>query len=259
VSAAFAGQRQGQRAIASELLWLDALGRETNLTLQRPAPSLIGRLVIKVESADERIPCWLLTWVEGRPFPRRPSATVAATLGALIARLHQQARLDAASGFRTSDLRRRLLSASDHRVASSRSGGNCRRRGSGRDRTGAWAHGRALEEIAPTEDDGDGRTLIHADLHRGNLPVHQGAVSAWLAERSPRFARYERRRFLADTPLLTSRVPAGVSKITVCREPASAHARLLQVGLKGMKGRRDEDEYAHGDHSRRMRRAARLL
>jgi hypothetical protein len=92
VSAEFAGRRQGLRAIASELLWLDALGRETNLTLQLPAQGLIGRLVIKVESADERIPCLLLTWVEGHPFLRRPSASVVATLGALIARLHQQAR-----------------------------------------------------------------------------------------------------------------------------------------------------------------------
>jgi hypothetical protein len=57
---------------------------------------------------------------------------------------------------------------------------------------------------------------------------------AWLAERVPRFARYEWRRFLVHTPLLMSRVPAGVSLITVWREPASAHARLLQADMMDM-------------------------
>jgi hypothetical protein len=137
MSEAFAGERQSLRAIASELLWLEALRHETDLTLQRPVPSLIGWLVIEVEA--------------------------------------ERARVDAASGLCASDLRRRFLSVSDYRVRRAAAEGVIFTEDLA---VIERAHGRVLEEIASIEDDSDSRTLIHADLHRGNLLFHRCEVRA---------------------------------------------------------------------------------
>lgn len=89
---AFQGERQQPEMIASELCWLEALSNETDLTLQRPVRTKSGDLVALVEGNQEEIPCSLLHWLEGEPFPDIPSTIQAARLGTIVATLHAHAR-----------------------------------------------------------------------------------------------------------------------------------------------------------------------
>lgn len=89
---AFQGERQQPEMIASELCWLEALSNETELTLQRPVRTKNSELVALVEGNQEAIPCSLLHWLEGEPFPDIPSTVQATRLGTIVATLHAHAR-----------------------------------------------------------------------------------------------------------------------------------------------------------------------
>jgi len=94
VTHTFVGVRQQPDAIRSELHWLDALARETAISVPRPVRNRHGALVTLVQlSQDEVCPCTLLRWVDGDPFPQDgPDApSYAAALGRTVAALHQHA------------------------------------------------------------------------------------------------------------------------------------------------------------------------
>jgi Ser/Thr protein kinase RdoA (MazF antagonist) len=91
----FAGLRQAPTAIAAELVWLEALTRETPLTVPQPIRNRAGALVTLLPVPDAPpLPCTLLRWVEGQPFdPQVPTATAQVQqLGRLIATLHRHAQ-----------------------------------------------------------------------------------------------------------------------------------------------------------------------
>jgi Ser/Thr protein kinase RdoA (MazF antagonist) len=93
VSPHYGGMRQRPDVIASELLWLDALRRDTSLTVQRPVRNTRGELVTRLDIDGEAAPCTLLTWIEGDEFHRaEPAATrLAERLGVVVAHLHDHA------------------------------------------------------------------------------------------------------------------------------------------------------------------------
>lgn len=90
----FVGVRQQPDAILSELCWLNALAHDTAISLPQPMHNRHGALITLVQlSEGEVLPCTLLRWVDGDPFPTDgPAAEIsAAALGRLLAALHDHA------------------------------------------------------------------------------------------------------------------------------------------------------------------------
>lgn len=77
----------------AEMAWLDALARETELTVPRPVFARDGAFV--VEAAAEGIPqprlVTIFTWVDGVNLADRITPETIAKMGQLMARLHQHA------------------------------------------------------------------------------------------------------------------------------------------------------------------------
>ena len=82
-------------AIESELLWLEALARDTGIVVQKPVRNRRGQPVTSIMPIGETVPlsCTLLKWVEGEPLVQEEPAAplLCQRLGELIARLHSHA------------------------------------------------------------------------------------------------------------------------------------------------------------------------
>ncbi len=79
--------------VETELQWLSALSRDTNLVVPEPISALDGSLVQEVSAAcvSEVRQCVLFRWVEGC-FTRRIRATQMHAVGSLQVKLHRHAR-----------------------------------------------------------------------------------------------------------------------------------------------------------------------
>lgn len=88
--------RTGDRPvlIRSEMQWLEALRRDTDLTVQRPVrlPDGDWFVMIACEQMDRSVPCSLLQWVEGELPDQLPTQLQAEQLGERLARLHAHGR-----------------------------------------------------------------------------------------------------------------------------------------------------------------------
>jgi Ser/Thr protein kinase RdoA (MazF antagonist) len=88
---AFVDERQRPEYIASELGWLEALVRDTDLTVPEPIRTRDGEFVARLERPDGDVAPWsLLRWVEGEPFRSDHPRAIAhvSSLGRLVAALH---------------------------------------------------------------------------------------------------------------------------------------------------------------------------
>lgn len=80
--------------IGSELAWLDALSRGSEIVVQTPLTTPDGRMVVMAEAdgVPTALPVTILTWVDGRVLPQdRRSLRHFAHLGQLIGKLHDHA------------------------------------------------------------------------------------------------------------------------------------------------------------------------
>jgi Ser/Thr protein kinase RdoA (MazF antagonist) len=80
--------------LRSELQWLSALRRDTDLFVPEPVQTRDGKAIFSVQVEDvkeERI-CVLLRWVPGRSVDSGLSPTLLERVGLFMARLHQHAR-----------------------------------------------------------------------------------------------------------------------------------------------------------------------
>lgn len=84
---------QHRPVIESELLWLDALHKDTHLTVPRPVRNRSEQLVTEVSypAFDGSVFCTLLRWVEGEHLDGEPTPEQSRLLGVLMAQLHQHA------------------------------------------------------------------------------------------------------------------------------------------------------------------------
>ncbi|MBA2678147.1 MAG: phosphotransferase, partial [Ktedonobacteraceae bacterium] len=161
--------------LASELLWLEALHRDTALTVQRPVRNRAGEFVTVIyPESDVGMSCTLLHWIEGEPLKQNVTPALVEDLGAVVAQLHEhvmswsiptsfirptydieffmrQARL-LLPGIETGILTAREYAIIQSLVAA----------------TG--------ELLAATEVGRDSWGLIHADLHRGNCLMYQERI-----------------------------------------------------------------------------------
>lgn len=89
--------RPGNHSLAlirSELLWLSALRRDTDLVVPEPVPSKDGSLLTVVETEGVPQPrcCVLFRWIPGRFLNAGLSPLALGRMGTLMARLHQHAQ-----------------------------------------------------------------------------------------------------------------------------------------------------------------------
>jgi Ser/Thr protein kinase RdoA (MazF antagonist) len=77
--------------IQSELLWLNAIAQDTELTVPQPVQNRLGAWVTIMDRTELRssISCSLLRWVEGEHLGGEPTAQQIRQLGVLMAQLHQ--------------------------------------------------------------------------------------------------------------------------------------------------------------------------
>ncbi|MCB9134077.1 MAG: phosphotransferase [Anaerolineales bacterium] len=77
----------------SEVTWLLALAKETDLVIPKPIRNKSGELVTRIYCEDGRtIHCTLLNWIEGEPYHRElESEDTAYQIGRLLATMHNQA------------------------------------------------------------------------------------------------------------------------------------------------------------------------
>ena len=180
------GPGTGEAAeIRSELLWLQALRRDTDLSVPEPVPTLEGDLVCEARApgVPEARRCVLLRWVEGRfLYDVAPSLARLRRIGAFMAALHRHAeQFEPPPGFvRDRQDARSLL-------------GEWVTAPEARRRTGDGGPGlltkedealveRAAERLRPAAEalrpTADAFGLIHADLHPANILLHRGEVRA---------------------------------------------------------------------------------
>lgn len=78
-------------AIEGELLWLNALARDTELTVPQPVANRLGQWVTSIARTEleTSISCSLLQWIEGEHIDGEPTAQQIQQLGVLMAKLHQ--------------------------------------------------------------------------------------------------------------------------------------------------------------------------
>lgn len=169
---------QSPASLESELLWLEALARDTDIGVQRPVRNRKGQLVTTIAPIGETTPllCSMLTWIEGEPFQQdRPDAPLlAGRLGQLIARLHDHAsHWSMPSGFM------RVTFGTDflHRTVTLLKLGVELGLFSPNDlATLDEAADRIRSEISLLPHDKQTWGLIHADLQGGNLLVHNDDI-----------------------------------------------------------------------------------
>lgn len=161
----------------SEMLWLDALARQTDLLVPAPVRSRSGELLerVSVEDGTEPWVCRVMTWVPDRKLGRSMNAEHFALLGTLIAGLHGHAarwsppegfvrpRWSEEFGVQLAHLRR---AAADGRLPRARA--ECMDAAADRAR-------RAMSEVGTAPDVFH---LIHSDLGYGNHLFHRGRAGA---------------------------------------------------------------------------------
>ncbi len=173
----FVDMRQGPTAINSELLWLEALHRDTTLTVQQPIGNKDGSFVTLITTTQgSTIPCTLLRWVEGKIVSQDAPLTriLAEALGEVVALLHSHvAHWEIPTGFlRPSyDLgyfRQRMILLSS---------------GVAQGIITSQAHSiiqetakACIESLASIHIDNDSWGLVHTDLHRGNCLIYHHEV-----------------------------------------------------------------------------------
>ncbi len=80
-------------AIKLEMLWLDAICRETSLVVPKPVPTLDSQLLtrITIPGESEKRDCTLLRWVKGRFITKRIKPYHFEAQGRVMAQLHNHA------------------------------------------------------------------------------------------------------------------------------------------------------------------------
>ena len=156
--------------VRSELQWLDALSRDTDLVLPEPVRNQAGALVTAVAGGDGSAPvnCTLMRWVEGQPYHRDlESEQTARSIGQTIATLHNHAsQWMVPQGFTRP---KRDIAYFESALATVKLA-----RDDGRISQADWAQlehatGLVVEMLGAMEEDPQTHGIMHADTHKGNM------------------------------------------------------------------------------------------
>ncbi len=173
----FVDMRQQSSAINSEMLWLEALHRDTTLAVQQPIKNNMNAFVTLISTMQEGIiPCSLLRWIEGDMVsPDVPlTSKLAAALGEVVAHLHNHvAHWEIPNGFLrpTYDIKyfqqRMLLLSSgvSQGIITSQALSIIQK-----------TVRLCIESVASTYTDNNSWGLVHTDLHRGNCLIYHEEI-----------------------------------------------------------------------------------
>jgi Ser/Thr protein kinase RdoA (MazF antagonist) len=177
VTAAMGDHGADVDTVSSELLWLEALHRDTDLVLQAPVRNRAGELVTQVVAEDATAPlnCTLLRWLAGQPYLRDlETEHTARQIGELLAMLHRHAsQWEIPAGFTRPRrdvayfegvLRGIQPALEDGRIS--------------RSDYFEFATSVALlcEMLRPMKEDRRTHGIMHTDAHKGNMLYHDGAI-----------------------------------------------------------------------------------
>ena len=164
--------------IRSEMVWLEALKKDTELSVPTPVRTRNGKLVttVEIESVPEARHCSVFEWVEGRHLRRKPSVKLLRKMGGFLAQLHdhadtfnapkrfQRPKLDTVWAFGKPamiysdephilfpDARRELFQSAAERIE------------------------KALNKLYADESN---LRILHADFHLSNIKIERGSVNA---------------------------------------------------------------------------------
>lgn len=171
VSGAMGSHGADAGAITSELLWLEALSRDTGLVLQRPVRNRAGALVTQLPAAN----CSLLRWVAGQPYQRElESESTATQIGEILARLHQHAsQWPLPAGFRRPKRDIAYFEAVLRGLGPAVQAGQISPADYAEFETSiALLAGMLRAQIETRHSHG----LMHADTHKGNMLYHDGQI-----------------------------------------------------------------------------------
>jgi Ser/Thr protein kinase RdoA (MazF antagonist) len=154
--------------IESELVWLNAIARDTNLIVPQPVQNRLGEWVTSFNSTEfgSSISCSLLRWIEGEHLDTEPTPQQVSKLGELMAQLHQHSiSWSLPSGFS-----RPKHDAAQLKSATSQFGVL---EANGTISTDDYqmfqkASAQVQELMLSIQQTRDNWGLIHADLHQGN-------------------------------------------------------------------------------------------
>lgn len=77
-------------SIQSEVTWLEALTKESELFVPEPIYNKNNKLITEVRYDNKILNCTLLSWIEGEQKPYVPTVNDAAMVGKMIGKLHKQ-------------------------------------------------------------------------------------------------------------------------------------------------------------------------
>ncbi|MBN1402357.1 MAG: phosphotransferase [Anaerolineae bacterium] len=177
VTAAMGAHGADADAVRSELLWLEALNRDTDLVLQEPLRNRAGELVTQIRAAGAAgaINCTLLRWVAGEPYHRAlETEETARQIGALLATLHRHASLwEIPAGFTRPKRDAAYFQAMLRGIRPALVDGRISRADYAEFEQ---AIARLCEMLRPMQEDRQTHGIMHADAHKGNLLYHKGAI-----------------------------------------------------------------------------------
>ncbi|MCU0536778.1 MAG: phosphotransferase [Hydrococcus sp. Prado102] len=158
--------------IESELLWLSAIARDTELAVPQPVQNCSGKWVTSFASEDlgTFISCSLLRWVEGEHLEGEPTAQQIRQLGKLMAQLHQHSSCwSLPSGFS-----RPTHDVEQLKSATSQLGVLVQNGTISKDDYQVFqkASTQVQEFIPNLQKTRDTWGIIHADLHQGNYVLY---------------------------------------------------------------------------------------
>src|SRR5688572_20183166 len=170
------GHGANAEVVKSELLWLEALQRDTDLPVQQPIRNRREHLVTRITMEDQRpFNCSLLKWLEGEPYQREmENEETVEELGEIVGRMHHFASQWRLPGGYTRPRRdilyfKRALRALSPAVEDKRiSYQDYKRLEASVD-----ILTRLMQSLQKTRQT-DG--IVHGDLHKGNFLYHQGQM-----------------------------------------------------------------------------------
>ncbi len=169
---------QDASTIRSELIWLQAIRRETDLIVPEPVPTRDGSLLTMaaMPSVPESRNCVLFRWIEGRFHHSSLSSIELERVGKFMAKLHLYVEHFAVPGgfirkrWDLEGLRGAVLGIDPEKG---------RKHFSLEERKVLDATAERVQETMQALGEGpEVFGLIHADLHQGNYLFHQGRVRA---------------------------------------------------------------------------------
>ncbi|MGZ4113329.1 MAG: phosphotransferase enzyme family protein [Tumebacillaceae bacterium] len=165
-----------QDVIESEFMWLQALDRDTPLTVPTAVPNHDGASVtyVAVEGITDRLPVTVLHWMEGESLDEQPTSEQVEQLGSLLAQLHLHAsHWDQPSHLQRPSYDEEQLHLSLRKIAKLEQIGLL----TSEDLAALTATVDAIEEVLHSQaKTHDNWGIIHADFNEGNYLFHAGDI-----------------------------------------------------------------------------------